>query len=64
LVRYTDDPGNLARWRRSLAVVPLFAGYDQDTKAAGSSPTTDRVVHRGAGNFHSVGSGSLFAAVR
>jgi proteasome beta subunit len=53
--------GNLAMAMQGLAVVPLFAGYDQDTKGGrifSYDPTGGRYEEQ---NFHSVGSGSLFA---
>jgi proteasome beta subunit len=53
--------GNLAMAMQGLAVVPLFAGYDQD-KGIGRiysyDPTGGRYEEQA---FHSVGSGSLFA---
>jgi proteasome beta subunit len=53
--------GNLAMALQGLAVVPLFAGYDQD-KGIGRifsyDPTGGRYEET---SFHSVGSGSLFA---
>jgi proteasome beta subunit len=53
--------GNLAMAMQGLAVVPLFAGYDHDVKAGrifSYDPTGGRYEEQ---NFHSVGSGSLFA---
>jgi proteasome beta subunit len=53
--------GNLAMAMQGLAVVPLFAGYDQYTKAGrifSYDPTGGRYEET---SFHSVGSGSLFA---
>jgi proteasome beta subunit len=53
--------GNLAMAMQGLAVVPLFAGYDHDVKAGrifSYDPTGGRYEEH---NFHSVGSGSLFA---
>jgi proteasome beta subunit len=53
--------GNLAMAMQGLAVVPLFAGYDHDLKGGrifSYDPTGGRYEEL---NFHSVGSGSLFA---
>jgi len=53
--------GNLAMALQGLAVVPLFAGYDQHQKAGrifSYDPTGGRYEEQA---FHSVGSGSLFA---
>ena len=53
--------GNLAMAMQGLAVVPLFAGYDQDLKGGrifSYDPTGGRYEET---HFHSVGSGSLFA---
>lgn len=53
--------GNLALAMQGLAVVPLFAGYDEDLKGGrifSYDPTGGRYEET---SFHSVGSGSLFA---
>jgi proteasome beta subunit len=53
--------GNLAMAMQGLAVVPLFAGYDEDIKGGrifSYDPTGGRYEET---HFHSVGSGSLFA---
>ncbi|MEU4605984.1 proteasome subunit beta [Kribbella sp. NPDC023972] len=53
--------GNLAMAMQGLAVVPLFAGYDQEIKGGrifSYDPTGGRYEET---HFHSVGSGSLFA---
>ncbi|WP_132210377.1 proteasome subunit beta [Kribbella steppae] len=53
--------GNLAMAMQGLAVVPLFAGYDEDLKGGrifSYDPTGGRYEET---HFHSVGSGSLFA---
>jgi proteasome beta subunit len=53
--------GNLAMAMQGLAVVPLFAGYDQDQKGGrifSYDATGGRYEET---SFHSVGSGSLFA---
>jgi proteasome beta subunit len=53
--------GNLAMALQGLAVVPLFAGYDHQSKGGrifSYDPTGGRYEEQA---FHSVGSGSLFA---
>ncbi|MFG1817972.1 proteasome subunit beta [Kribbella sp. NPDC049174] len=53
--------GNLAMAMQGLAVVPLFAGYDEDLQGGrifSYDPTGGRYEET---HFHSVGSGSLFA---
>jgi len=53
--------GNLAMAMQGLAVVPLFAGYDQDVQGGrifSYDPSGGRYPEKG---FHSVGSGSMFA---
>ena len=53
--------GNLAMAMQGLAVVPLFAGYDEEIKGGrifSYDPTGGRYEET---HFHSVGSGSLFA---
>ncbi|TWD84450.1 proteasome endopeptidase complex beta subunit [Kribbella amoyensis] len=53
--------GNLAMAMQGLAVVPLFAGYDEHLKGGrifSYDPTGGRYEEQA---FHSVGSGSLFA---
>jgi proteasome beta subunit len=53
--------GNLAMAMQGLAVVPLFAGYDEDIEGGrifSYDPTGGRYEET---HFHSVGSGSLFA---
>jgi proteasome beta subunit len=61
---WRDDPGNLGMAMQGLAVVPLFAGYDLDAQRGrifSYDVTGGRYEEH---DFHSVGSGSLFARAR
>jgi proteasome beta subunit len=60
-----DDPGNLGLAMQGLAVVPLFAGYDLEAAEQGRIFSYDVTGGRyEETDFHSVGSGSLFARAR